>query len=164
MGSKVSKGGITIDLSAQLVNFDNVLKEAEEKVKKVNLGSELGKEIRKNLLVATNELKSLQKTPMVKVTNDSQLNNLANKINTVAYALQNVFDKGTQLDIGDLNLDLISDQVNKAQQKVAEVKEKLMQESAKAIRELIKNKDYNKLNKYLDNKVIKYIKKNDLYI
>ena len=36
--------------------------------------------------------------------------------------------------------------------------------SASNIRELIKNKDYNKLNKYLDNKVIKYIKKNDLYI
>lgn len=158
MGSKVSKGGITIDLSAQLVNFDNVLKEAEEKVKKVNLGSELGKEIRKNLLVATNELKSLQKTPMVKVTNDSQLNNLANKINTVAYALQNVFDKGTQLDIDDLNLDLISDQVNKAQQKVAEVKEKLMQESAKAIRELIKND--NTLSSFLEGKGVN-IEKDD---
>ena len=36
--------------------------------------------------------------------------------------------------------------------------------SASEIRELVKNKEYLKLNKYLDNKVIKYIKKNNLYI
>ena len=36
--------------------------------------------------------------------------------------------------------------------------------SASEIRELVKNKEYLKLNKYLDKKVIKYIKENDLYI
>ena len=107
-------GSITVDIQAKVVGYQESLKAMEAAFAKVDPGSSIGKKLSAAIENAKKQVTDLGKNMFPKASSDTQIDAIAERVNRVGAALQNVSNLFQSLNFGDLNLKALSPQISSA--------------------------------------------------
>ena len=117
--------GVTVDITAQIVGYQDSIKQLQRELAKVNPGSEIGKKLRKEIDSATKELQGLEKNTKVKVVNDSQVDAIVGKVNHLGESIQQVSYLMQQVTSQDLNFSAFSEGIDSFRKSISSLQEEL---------------------------------------
>lgn len=86
----VRGGSITIDIKTQISNLREVLAQMQKEVEKLDVGSALGKSLRKEISDAQKQLEALGKDTNIRIGSDSGIDNLTNKLTNVSTKVKDI--------------------------------------------------------------------------
>lgn len=131
--------GVTVDITAQIVGYQDSIKQLQRELAKVNPGSEIGKKLRKEIDSATKELQGLEKNTKVKVVNDSQVDAIVGKVNHLGESIQQVSYLMQQVTSQDLNFSAFSEGIDSFRKSISSLQEELSGKLSSGIQETIAN-------------------------
>ena len=117
--------GITVDISARITGYEQSLQQLRNALAKLNPGSEIAKSITKALDVAENKVRDLSKNLTPKVSNDSQLDRLTDKVNTAGEAILHTSDLLKKVSKEDVNFSSFGDGIDKLTQQINTLQDQL---------------------------------------
>lgn len=117
--------GITVDISARVVGYENSIKQLQATLAKIDPGSDLGKSITRALQQAEGQVKQLGKNMFPKATSDTQIDNIIEKTNRAGEAIQNVARMMQQISVGDLNLGALGGEIEQFRNEISTLQNEL---------------------------------------
>ena len=133
--------GVTIDISARITGYEKSLEQLRSALTKLNPGSEIAKSITKALEVAEGKVKDLSKNLTPKVSSDSQLDRLTDKVNGAGDAIQRVANLMQNITSDDVNFDSFGDSIEEVNRQVQTLQKVLDETFAKGFKDFINDTD-----------------------
>ena len=146
--------GVTVDISARITGYERSLEQLRTAIAKLDPGSTLARNLTKGLASAESQVKNLSKNLTPKITNDSQLDRLTEKINTAGDSIQQLGLKLQQVSNKDINFDSLGTALKDLERQLKEIETQLTNETSAALKDFINSsEELSKVFKDLDIKI-----------
>ena len=119
------RGSIVMDIRAQVSGYEQSLRKLQAEFAKVDPGSQIGKSLTRAIQTVETQLKALNKNLTPRVTSDSQIDNITDKVNILGETIQSISAKMRQVDVGDLNLSALGKEFTDLQQQIVALESEL---------------------------------------
>ena len=117
---------VVFDLKAQISGYEKSLKQLQKAFEQIDPSSMIGKKLARVIKEAENQINDLNKHSTVHVTNDNQIERMAEKANSVVDVLQNIANLMQQVSGQDLNFDILTEETKELQKQFAEAEANLI--------------------------------------
>ena len=131
------RGSIVMDIRARVSGYEQSLRKLQAEFAKVDPGSQIGKSLSRAIQTAETQLKALSKNLTPRVTSDSQIDNITDKVNTLGETIQSISVKMRQVDVGDLNLSVLGKEFETLQQQIVALENELTGKFNQGIQEAV---------------------------
>ena len=132
---------VTVDIQARVTGYQASLKELETAFAKVDPGSAIGKKLSTAIESAKKQVAELSRNMFPKASSDTQIDAIAEKVNRVGAALQNVSNMFASLNIGDLNFKALSPDISAAVREMEQLQTAVDSTMNGGIQQAIANSD-----------------------
>ena len=102
---------VTIDIQARVAGYQESIKTLQAEFAKLDPGSAMGKSIARAIKQAQQQVDALNKNMLPKASNDTQIDNIMEKVNRAGDAIKNVVSMMQDLSVGDLNFDALGNDI-----------------------------------------------------
>lgn len=99
----MATSGIVVDIKAQITGYQEQVNKLQAALDKVKIGSGIGKELSQELNNIQRLINELNKHANIRITSDSGLNSLTDKLVNVATKIQEIGEGMQSLTVGDLD-------------------------------------------------------------
>lgn len=132
---------ITMDIQAKIVGYQEAIAKMKAEFAKVDPGSDIGKKLAKAISSAETQLKGLEKNMFPKVSSDTQIDAVIDKVNRVGEALLSVNQLMQQVGAGDLNLDALGGDIQNFRTQIAALQQDLENKLGQGLLEAVKGSE-----------------------
>ena len=116
---------ITMDIQAKVVGYQEAITKMKAEFAKIDPGSEIGKKLAKAISQAETQLKGLEKNMFPKVSSDSQIDAVIDKVNRVGESLLNINQLMQSVGSGDLNLSSFGGDIESFRNQISDLEKDL---------------------------------------
>ena len=131
--------GITIDVSARIVGYQESLKQLQQALSKVDPGSDIGKSLSKAFINAQQQVKELSKNMFPKAGNELQIDKILGDVDRVGMMLDNVRSMFSGVSLQDLKLDGLTTEISSAIREINTLQSSVTTTMNAGIRDAVSN-------------------------
>ena len=130
---------IVVDVKAQITGYQESLNKMKAELAKVDIGSDIGKRLARDIANAQKQLNALARTPMPKLSSESGIDSLTNKLSNVGEMLRNIGIDMQNITFNDLDVSALDNATKELRAQLAAVKEDLNQSMDLGLQEALKD-------------------------
>lgn len=158
--------GITIPIQAKIEGWQAELKRIQEEAKKVNLGTQFGKDLQKNIAALEKQINSMAQTLTHRLTSETGIDNFSDKLNEVETRFKVIGDTLSNITLSNLDVSYVDSQLKPLLDKIEALQtqvntdldatfgDKIVTEAAKVQKHL---QELEKAKKIFENQVVKVL-------
>lgn len=144
----VRGGSVTIDIKAQISNLKEVLAQMQKEVEKLDVGSALGKSLKREISDAQKQLDALGQNTNVRISSDSGIDTLTNKLINVGTKVKDIGADMQKVKFDDFSAEALENSIKDLREQWKDTKQQFEEKMQLGLQEELQKAP--ELSKYLE--------------